>query len=45
MNDLHFFYQIGYNVPPDNWNDKFHKLRVTTTRKGVRIQAKTGYCA
>lgn len=45
MNDLHFYYQIGYDVPATNWNDKFHKLRVTCKRKGVRIQAKSGYYA
>ena len=45
MNDLKFYYQIGYEVPSNNWDDKFHKLRVTSKRKGVRIQAKTGYYA
>jgi len=45
MDDLHFYYQIGYDVPPSYWDDKFHKLRVTSKRKGLRIQAKTGYYA
>lgn len=45
MNDLNFYYQIGYNAPEKNWDDKFHKLRVTSKRKGVRIQAKRGYYA
>lgn len=45
MNDLRFSYQLGYYPPSSNWNGKFHKLRVTSTRKGVRIQAKTGYYA
>ncbi|SRR5579884_572216 len=45
MNDLRSSYQIGYYPPPNNWDGKFHKLRVTTKRKGVRIQAKTGYYA
>jgi VWFA-related protein len=44
-NDLQFYYQIGYSVPPSNWDNKFHKLRVTSKRKGLRIQAKTGYYA
>jgi VWFA-related protein len=45
IRDLQFYYRIGYYVPSANWNDKFHKLRVTSTRKGVRIQAKAGYYA
>jgi VWFA-related protein len=44
-NDLRTSYQIGYFPPPGNWDAKFHKLRVTCNRKGVRIQAKTGYSA
>ena len=43
--DMRTSYQIGYYPPEKNWDDKFHKLRVTCTRKGVRIQAKTGYYA
>ena len=43
--DTRTSYQIGYVPPPSNWNDKYHKLRITCTRKGVRIQAKTGYYA
>ena len=45
MNDVRTSYQVGYYPPPQNWDGKFHKLRVTSTRKGVRIQAKTGYYA
>jgi len=43
--DLRFYYQLGYYAPPSNWNDKFHKLRVTSKRGGAHIQAKTGYYA
>ena len=45
INDARTSYQIGYYPPETNWDDKYHKLRVTCTRKGVRIQAKTGYYA
>ena len=45
MNDVQTNYQIGYYAAPENWDNKFHKLRVTCKRKGVRIQAKTGYYA
>lgn len=43
--NLNFSYQIGYYAPSGNWDNKFHKLRVTSKRKGLRIQAKTGYYA
>jgi len=43
--DMRTSYQIGYYPPIENWDGKFHKLRVTCTRRGVRIQAKTGYYA
>ena len=45
MNDVRVSYQIGYYAPERNWDGKFHKVRVTCKRKGVRIQAKTGYYA
>lgn len=44
-NDLHSYYQMGYYVLGSNWDDKFHKVRVTSTRRGVRVQAKAGYYA
>lgn len=45
MNDVRVSYQIGYYAPERNWDGKFHKVRVTCKRKGVKIQAKTGYYA
>jgi hypothetical protein len=45
ISDMRTSYQIGYYPPASNWDDKFHKLRITCTRKSVRIQAKTGYYA
>ena len=45
MNDARTSYQPGYYSPFEAGDGKFHKLRVTCTRKGVRIQAKTGYYA
>ena len=43
--DMRTSYQLGYCPPARNWDNKLHKLRVTCTRKGVRIQSKTGYYA
>lgn len=45
MTDMRTGYQIGYYPPSRSPDGKFHKLRVTSTSKGVRIQAKTGYYA
>lgn len=45
MNDVRVSYQIGYYEPERNWDGKFHKVRVTCKRKGVKIQSKTGYYA
>ncbi len=45
MNDARISYELGYAPPDDNWNSKFHKIKIVCRRKGVRIQAKTGYYA
>jgi VWFA-related protein len=45
MNDVRTSYQIAYYPSPPTWDGKYHKLRVTSSRKGVRIQARTGYYA
>jgi VWFA-related protein len=45
ITDARTSYQVGYYPPESNWDDKFHKLRITCTRKGVKIQAKSGYYA
>ena len=45
MIDARTSYQIAYEPPDTNWDGKFHKLRVTTKRKGVKLQSKTGYYA
>jgi VWFA-related protein len=45
ISDVRTSYQIGYYSPEENWDRKFHKLRVTCTRKGVHVQAKSGYYA
>jgi len=45
MNDVQTSYLLGYLQPPEAWDGKFHKLNVTCSRKGVRLQFKTGYYA
>jgi VWFA-related protein len=43
--DVRTSYQIAYEPADANWDGKFHKLRVTTKRKGVKLQSKSGYYA
>ncbi|HEX4276250.1 MAG TPA: VWA domain-containing protein [Bryobacteraceae bacterium] len=45
MNDARGSYRIGYYAPPGNWDSKFHKLRITCSRKGVKLQSRSGYYA
>jgi len=45
VTDVRTSYQLGYYAQPRNWDGKFHRLRITCTRKGVRIQARSGYYA
>ncbi len=45
MSDVRTSYQIGYYRTPQILDSKYHKLRVTCTRKDVRMQSKTGYFA
>jgi VWFA-related protein len=45
MNDARQSYLISYSPPVENWDGKYHKIRVTCTRKGVRLQARQGYLA
>lgn len=45
LNDVRTNYQVGFFPPEDSWDGKYHKLKVTCARKGVRIQTKAGYYA
>ncbi len=38
-------YTICYDLPLDNWDSKFHKIRVTSERKGVKLRAAQRYYA
>jgi VWFA-related protein len=41
----HFTYTLGYLPAPKTWDGKYHKLRVTSVRKGIEIQSEQGYLA
>jgi VWFA-related protein len=45
MHDVKESYLITYAPPWENWDGKFHKIRITCARKGVRLQARQGYFA
>jgi VWFA-related protein len=38
-------YSLEYQPPARNWDGKYHKLRVTVDRKGIRLQTERGYFA
>jgi VWFA-related protein len=38
-------YLVSYAPPPENWDGKYHKIRVTCARKGIKLQARQGYYA
>jgi VWFA-related protein len=38
-------YRIGYYLAPQDWDGKFHKVKVTSTRNDAHIQAVQGYNA
>jgi hypothetical protein len=38
-------YTVAYEPPHDNWDNKFHRLKITSDRKTVTIQGKTRYYA
>jgi hypothetical protein len=38
-------YLIAFDPPLDQWDGKYHKIRVACSRKGVRLQTKQGYYA
>jgi VWFA-related protein len=42
---MHLNYTLAYRPADSNWNDRFHKVKVTCTRKGVQILAEDGYVA
>ncbi len=38
-------YTLYYEPPQDKWDNKFHKVKVTCERKGVKLQTKQNYYA
>ncbi|MFZ0820776.1 MAG: VWA domain-containing protein, partial [Candidatus Acidiferrales bacterium] len=45
MDDARVSYMIAYYPDHDDWNGKFHRLRLTTTRPGVSLHYRSGYFA
>jgi hypothetical protein len=43
--DAVYSYSIFYNPPADNWDSKWHRVRVTTERKGLKLRVKQRYYA
>jgi VWFA-related protein len=34
-------YTIGFDITGDGWDQKFHRLKISTERKGVKLQARS----
>jgi hypothetical protein len=43
--DARVSYQLAYEPSLGNWDGKYHKIRVTSARKGVKLETKQGYYA
>src|ERR1039457_171566 len=43
--DARMSYHISYEPPLGNWDGKYHKIRVSCARKGVKLETKQGYWA
>jgi VWFA-related protein len=39
------FYEIDYDPSAANWDNKFHRIRITCERKGVKLQVRERYFA
>ena len=45
INDSRQSYLVSYAPPLENWDGKYHKVRVASRRKGLRLQTRQGYFA
>jgi len=45
IDDSAVTYTLGYYVSNDNWDNKFHKIKVKVKRSGVSVRTKKGYFA
>lgn len=45
IDDSEVTYTLGYYVQEDNWDNKFHRIKVKVKRGGVSVRTKKGYYA
>jgi hypothetical protein len=45
IDDSSVTYTLGYYVSDSEWDNRYHKLRVTVNRSGVNVRTKQGYLA
>jgi VWFA-related protein len=45
IDDSTVTYTLGYYLPEESWDNKFHRLKVKVNRSGVTIRTKKGYFA
>ena len=45
IDDSSVTYTLGYYVSDSDWDNRYHKLKVTASRSGVNVRTKQGYLA
>jgi VWFA-related protein len=45
IDDSSVTYTLGYYLASENWDNKFHKIKVKVKRSGVSVRTKKGYLA
>ena len=45
IDDSSVTYTLGYYASEENWDNKFHKIKVKVNRSGVTVRTKKGYLA
>jgi VWFA-related protein len=45
IDDSELTYTLGYYVSDDNWDDKYHHIKVSCKRSGISLRTKKGYFA
>jgi VWFA-related protein len=45
INDSRQSYLVSYVPPMENWDGKYHKIRIASRRKGLHLQTRRGYYA
>lgn len=45
IDDSNVTYTLGYYLPEENWDNRFHRLKIKVKRSGATVRTKKGYLA